>query len=127
MIKFTYEKEVEAYLWSDSSDRSAIERLAGDKLKGEQREGVGAVGYFLETKDGTKLLSDKSLILVHSNGEFEIQEKDRINPKYKRTVPPHIDKAYRYVSDCNKDYGFMGSPQYYEYKEEIRRWEDELK
>ena len=48
------------------------------------------------------------------------------------TVPKHIEEAQKYITECGKDLGFMGSPEYFrckklvdDYYEPIRRKETE--
>lgn len=32
------------------------------------------------------------------------------------TIPKEVEDAQRYIAECNKDMGFMGSPEYYRQK-----------
>lgn len=38
------------------------------------------------------------------------------------TIPKEIEEAQKYIAECNRDMGFMGSPTYYEKKQLVEAY-----
>lgn len=64
---------------------------------------------------GDSLLSGNSAVLIIENIVKET------------TIPSEVEYAQKYIADCNKDIGFMGSPEYYKQKKIVDDYFEPIK
>lgn len=65
-------KEVEAVQWSTSENISKIQEWLGSSLSSEPRDGIGVMGYFLKTENGTEMISWGSYVVKKENGYLKL-------------------------------------------------------
>ena len=76
-------KVAEAIQWNYSSaDRKRIEDMLGDNLTSEQREGIGAVGYFVKTAHGVEMPLTNYYIIKNIDGSFDVIHPDIFKNEY---------------------------------------------
>jgi hypothetical protein len=75
---------IEAIQFTWATINEALE-FAGKNIVSEQREGIGAVGYFIKTLEGNSyILSNKDWIIKGVNGEFYPCKPDIFEKTYEK-------------------------------------------
>ncbi len=78
--------EIEAMQWV-GYPTEAVKEFMGDKLISEQREGIGAVGYFVKTLEGhSYMLSKNDFIIKGVQGEFYPCKPDIFELTYEKVL-----------------------------------------
>jgi hypothetical protein len=61
---------IEAIQWNSQDNIEEIQKMLGDKLISEERDGCGAVGHWVKTLEGDMMISFGDFIIKGVQGEF---------------------------------------------------------
>lgn len=79
---------IEAIQWNSQANIELIEKLLGENLISESREGCGAVGYWVKTLEGNMMISWGDYIIKGVNGEFYPCKPDIFEKTYEQADSP---------------------------------------
>jgi hypothetical protein len=68
-----------------------------------------------------------SYICTGINSERWLVEKSIFEKTYEEVVPKEVEQAQKYITRCNDDIGFMGSPEYDKQKKIVNAFYDPIK
>lgn len=61
---------IEAIQWNSQDNIEEIQKMLGDNLISEERDGCGAVGHWVKTLEGDMMISFGDFIIKGVQGEF---------------------------------------------------------
>lgn len=96
----------------------------GNKLNYENAEQLAYKNkqLYIKTLEGVMTASNLDWIIKGVSGEFYPCKNDIFLMTYDVVIPKDVEDAQRYITECGKDIGFMGSPEYYRQKEIVNAY-----
>jgi len=116
--------EIEAIQFNGNSNKQEIETFVGKELKSELESETAYVAgkvapifsLLIETKEGVMKAMRGDWIIKEpfptGDRDFYPCKNEMFLLTYDILVPSDVIEAQKYLSDCAKDIGFMGSPEY---------------
>lgn len=69
-----------------------------------------------DTKNGSPKIGDMIARNPKNHLDQWLVAKQYFDENFEVIIPPEVEYAQKYIADCTKDMGFMGSPEYYKQK-----------
>jgi hypothetical protein len=100
------------------------------KYKGHPVTHHSDEAYLIPSLEGTVKFTREDMLITGVDGEIypcKISIFKKTYTKAKEPMPAEVKEAYKYMEDCHKDLGFMGSPEYYEKKKIVDNYNQSKK